>query len=683
VLLALCAVAALFATATNPARAATETPTQAAYLADRLRENPVYVTDQLPREIPRSTAPQFAEAAERTGVPTYVLVLPSQSTHGTGLLAAVHDRLGRDGLYVLIDESSVAEAEAYGVGAPAEDAVTVSLYELPYDAGSLLRFERFAEVVAQGSEKAAERADAAREKYGDGSEEPAEMYIGPSDRQNQSFLTGMLLTCVPLLILLLFPYVRRWRRQLPGAARKKTTKAAGTVTAPGKVTTSRVRATGWTGWIAPALALTSAVAIAVAAPLTFDQTRSSASPPPRAIDLNARIDRVAAGLAEDPVYADPESPRVLDARQVTELHTRIRTFEKSEGGGPVFVSLVPQLAEDESAGDEEAFAAAVYDKVGRDGVYVVADPLGGYIDVFNYGLRLDSLDLNFDLPDSITYGNDRADEAEDHLLGERLDSLMTVLDKAPRTDEPDTFGDPYPVDDPIAEDDLPPLFGTDFWPGLFVGVLAAALLFGLTAGVLRIVRRVLLRRNPEPLPTESLPLVSPREPSKSYLRQTAQVELRALAAEFGAGAREGTAADRFDAAMLLVDGDPGAVRRHTDPATLLTVIVLARAARQALAGDKRKRCCAVNPLHGPAVSRHHVRVSAEANHRRLLPVCEACRDTAVAEPREIHKLFLTLPAPGGQGPGRVPYEEYGRPLSALPEGIARLVESVRESAHVH
>lgn len=115
-LLALCAVTAFFATAT-PARAAEATPvTQAAYLADRLRENPVHVTDQLPREIPRSTAPDFARLAKKTGVPTYVLVLPTQSgTDGRQLLGAVHDRLNRDGLYVLVDDSAVAEATAYGV----------------------------------------------------------------------------------------------------------------------------------------------------------------------------------------------------------------------------------------------------------------------------------------------------------------------------------------------------------------------------------------------------------------------------------------------------------------------------------------------------------------------------------------------------------------------------------------
>ncbi len=668
-LTAVLALFAAFATAT-PAQAAPQAPTQAAYLADRLRENPVYVTDQLPREVPRSTAPRFARLAKRTGVPTYVLVLPGQAAHSAGLLAAVHDRLGRDGLYVLIDESMVSEARAYGVRVPADDAATVALYELPYDAGPWRSFERFVEVVGQGSEKAAARAEAAREKYGDAG--PDDMYIGPSDRQNQSFLTGTLLTGAPLLVLLLVPYVRRWRRRLPWAAAGEEAKAR-------PATTAR--------WIVPAVALATAAAIAVTAPLVFDQTTSSASPPPRAVDLNARLDRVAEGLAEDPVYADPESPRVLDTRQLTRLHARIQKFKESDGGGPVFVALVPQLTEDESGGDEEAFAAAVHDKLGTDGVYVVADPLSGYLDVFNHGLRLNSLDLLFDLPDSLSYGDEKADEADDHLLGDRLDALMTVLDKSPRTDEPQTPGDPYPPADPITEDDLPPLFSTDFWPGLLMGALAAGLLFGLVAGVLGIVRRVLLRRSPAPLPTAALPLAAPTEPSEPYLRRTAQAELRALAADFGTGDGAGTLArDRYDAVMLLVDGNADSLRRPgTTPATLVTVVVLARAARQALAGDDNDLCCGVNPLHGPGVRRHHVRVSAEGNRRRLLPVCASCRDAAIAEPRAVHTLLMTLPVPGGGG-ARVPYlelDESDSPLSALPGGISRLVDRVKESVHVH
>ncbi|MEU0176906.1 hypothetical protein ABZ178_26680 [Streptomyces massasporeus] len=637
-----------------PARGADRGPdTQAAYLADRLRENPVHVTDQLPREVPRSTAPDFARLAKRTGVPTYVLVLPMMSsTEGDQLLGAVHDRLGRDGLYVLIEGTDVARATAYGVRAPAESAVTVTVYELAYDAGALASFERFVEVIAQGEKKAAARAEAARETYRDN--EPAEAYIGPSDRRNQSFLTGILLTGVPLSILLLAAYARRGRTGKPALR-----------------------------LIVPGLALLSAAAIALTAPVVFDETRSSAARPPTPAEMSARVERVAAGLKQDPVYADPESPRVLDARQLDRLHERIRDFRRSDGGGPVYVSLVPQTPESESAGDADLFAAAVHAKVGEDGVYVVADPDDGTIDVLNHGLRLDSSHLSFDLPDSLTLGDSRADEADDHLLGERLDRLMTFLDETPRTDRPQS--EPAPAAAPRAADEhtLPALYSTDFWPGLIVGAFAALLLTGVAAGATWIIRGLLRRRSPVPESFDRMPFTAPTAPSTSYLRRTAYNELIALSAEFDP---EDHARDRerLDAALLLVGGDPGRARRPgMDPTTLVAVIVLARAGRAALTGRPSKLCCGVNPLHGPAEHRHHVRVTAEGNRRRLLPVCAPCHDTAVAEPGGIPDRLLKLPDPA-LGNTRLPYYDItDSPLTAVPDGIGRLVDRVRGAAGVH
>ncbi|MDG9708071.1 hypothetical protein [Streptomyces sp. DH10] len=660
-LLALCSLTALFATAT-PARAADTAPvTQAAYFADRLREDPVYVTDQLPREIPRSTAPAFARLAKKTGVPTYVLVLPGLSgVDGKQLLGAVHDRLGRDGLYVLVDDTQVAEATAYGVRAPADAASTVALYELPFDAGPLLSFERFVDVVALGGEKATARAEAARENYGD--DGPADMYIGPSDRRNQSFLTGILLTGVPLLILLTAGYARR--RRGPAGAEWRVPR-----------------------WVVPGAAVLSAAAIVLTAPAVFDQTRSSAAPPPTPGDLSARVERVAAGLEKDPVYADPESPRVLDARQLDRLHDRIRDFRRSEGGGPVFVSVVPQTPESESAGDPMLFAAAVHAKVREDGLYVIADPGDGTIDFYNHGLRLDTNHLSFNLPDSVTFGDSKADEADDHLLGQRLDQLMDFLDETPRTDRPGSEPAPAPAPRAADEDALPPLFATDFWPGLLMGAFLALLLSGVMAGAVWIVTGLRRWRSPEPEPAGLLPATSPTEPSASYLRRTAHAELSALTSEFINAEGNARAWDCLDAAMLLLDGDLDRARRPgTDPATLTAVVVLARAGRAALTGDTNDLCCGVNPLHGPAVSRHHVRVSAEAaegNRRRLLPVCAPCRDTAIAQPSGIPGRLLRLPGSTSGDGGRPPYyDATDGPLTAVPGGIARLIGKVRETAGV-
>ncbi|MFG3248088.1 hypothetical protein [Streptomyces sp. NPDC048187] len=692
-LLTLCGLTALLLTsaalAAAPARAAdapaaSQPPSQATYLADRLRGNPVHVTDQLPREIPRSMAPDFARLAERTGVPTYVLVVPGQSGSGEDLLGAVHDRLGRDGLFVLIDESGVREAAAYGVRVPAEAARRTADFELPYDAGPLRNFELFVDVVAQGAEKAEARADAAREKFREGNE-PESMYIGPSDRQNQSFVTGIALTAAPLTVLLLPPYVRRARRRFPRATPPSPK-------ADRRPTAARPQ---WWRLLVPGLALAAAAVIALTAPLVFDQTKRGPAPLPTSGDMTARVERVAKGLAQDPVYVDPESPRMLDGARLSRLHDRIERFGRSEGGGPVYVTVVPHLPEDESAGDEELFAAAVRAKLSKadgvgeaDGVYVVADPLDGYIDVFNHGLRVESSRLHFDLPDFISYGDDRAREADDHLLGERLDGLMTYLDESPRTDEPTTSGDPARPLSPKAENSLPPLFSTDFWPGLFVGAVAALLLLGLVASVLVIVGAVLRRRSPAPRSAGALDPSASSEPSTAYLRRTASTALddaTQVVVETDLGNEAVALAwDRFEAAMYLVDGDVDSVRSPdapgTEAATLLAVIVLARAARNALDGDTNDLCCDVNPLHGPAAGRRHVRVSAEGNRRRMLALCPLCLDSAVATPRELREQLLTLPGPAGT---RVPYDEpEGSPLSVLRDGISRLASAARESPQV-
>lgn len=673
-LLSLCALIAAVLTTAAPQAQADPRPgpqaqSRAAYLADRLRTHPVHITDQLPREVPRSLTDDFARLARRTGVPTYVLVLPSRSVHGDDLLDEVHERLGRDGLYVLIDEWEVTDARAYGVDVPAQAAATVVGDELPVDAGPLRGFERFVDVVTKDTEEAEKLAAAARDSYGeDGG--PEDLYIGPSDRRNQSFVTGIAVTGVPLTILIVVPYIRRRRSGPPPAGGKKK---------PPTVRPLRLRLALIT------VALLTGTAIAACAPLVFDQTRSSAAPVPTPKDMSARVERVATGLTRDPVYQDPESPRILDASQLARLHDRIDRFARSEGGGPVYVTLVPHLPEDESAGDEERFAAAVHAKLDKAGVYVTADPVSGSIDVFNHGLRLNSYDLLFDLPESIAYGSAAADEAEDHLLGERLNALMAHLDNLPRTEEPTDSGQPASAPSPAEEHVLPPLFATDFWPGLVVGALAPLLLLIVVAALWTAVAKAGGRLGWTPGPPSFRS--APTTPSEAWLRRMARSELRAASAALerasertgSRGAGSGGARGYYEAALSLTDGDVAHMRnRSLDPARLLAITVLARAAREALHDDTDADagCCAVNPLHGPAVARHQVQPFPGGYSKRRLPLCDACRNTAMLNPDALHKRFLSLP-----GTRRVRYDEAANALLApLSRGYGPLAAKVRRTA---
>ncbi|KPI16568.1 hypothetical protein OK074_8377 [Actinobacteria bacterium OK074] len=194
-------------------------------------------------------------------------------------------------------------------------------------------------------------------------------------------------------------------------------------------------------------------------------------------------------------------------------------------------------------------------------------------------------------------------------------------------------------------------------------------------------------------------LSAPAEPSTSYLRRTALTELGALADAFDneddenddRPHRNGSTAhaqlrvwDCLDTATLLVDGDIDWLREDSedagpDPADLVAVIVLARAGRAAFNGEVYDRCCAVNPLHGPATARHRVRLSAPADRPRgrLLHVCAHCRATALAQPATVHALLMTLPGPA-DGPDRVPYDETAGPLYAVRNGIPQLIDEVRE-----
>ncbi|MEU4848783.1 hypothetical protein [Streptomyces gilvosporeus] len=617
----------------HAASAGGDAPTRTAYLAERLRENPVYVTDQLPRAVPRSTAPEFAEEARRLGVPTYVIVLPSEVDMGSdALLAGVHDRLGRKGLYVSLDESGLTDVQTYGVSVPgAQDARRTTMYESPYDATAHEEFRYFVDVLKSG--QAAQRAKAAEKEYGGAypAHEPANWHTTQTDREDQSFGTGVVVAGVPLLALLVTVSLRRHRD-----TRRRTVAVA-------------------------ALALSGVLAFT--ASQIFDDTTTGDGSYPTVADMRARIDRVAAGLRRDPLYVDPESPPVLDAAARARLRKRLGALHL-----PVVIAALPTPMDDESRGSADLLAKSLHDRLHRSALIVLADPASGMIDTFNYGARIDGGYL-FDRPHDLSYAESSARPGAD--LGSRLDKLLGYVAKTPPA-KPNSEVAPTPAPDPKQDLTLPGLFTGDFKPGLFIGTVLAALLFGLVAAVAALVRRIRRRGGHQ--------ADAPDRPSQSWLRQTAARELDALGkAVDPAGApsakQERRAWECLDAAVLLLDGDSDArIDADASPADLVCAIVLARAglaaARDAL---PTQHVCHRNPLHGPAR-----KVRPAGRKGRVSPVCEACRAT----PGTVLRLRPTASSGSGSA---VPYPTLPGPLAVLGDGagIDQLTREIREHYGVH
>ncbi|MFJ9415684.1 hypothetical protein ACIRPT_16135 [Streptomyces sp. NPDC101227] len=640
-------------------------PSRTAYLAERLRENPVYISDQLPRAVPRSTAPEFTKEARRLGVPTYVIVLPSAADMGfDGLLPGVHDRLGRKGLYISLDETGLTDVQTYGVSVPgAEDARWATMYELPYDATAREEFRHFVDVLKSG--QATQRAKEDRERYGGAypTDEPSDWHTSTTDRENQSFATGIAVTGVPLFALLVTVFVRRRRRVGRAPATTSPDSASPTIAkGDGPRPGPRPRLLPLT---AAALALSGLLAFG--ASRIFDDTTSGDGTLPTAADLRARIDRVADGLRRDPLYVDPESPPVLDAATLDRLRKRLGALHI-----PVVIAAVPTSTDDESAGATDLLAKSLHDRLHRDLVIVLANPGAGGIEAVSYGARVDNMYL-LDRPNDLSYSGSAGQ------LGLRLDKLLTYIAKTPPASAGDEPLAPSPAPDPKREQALPGLFTGDFVPGLFIGALAGGLLFGLVTAVAAIVRRI---RRPSRRRADA-----PDRPAPLWLRETVGKEIDALSDVVDPTAALSEKSQRrawecLDAAVMLLDGDSdGRIDPDAAPADLACAIVLARAGLAAARDPQAtQHVCHRNPLHGPAGrGRPAGRVGRRARQAgRGHPVCEAC----LAAPGPVLRLGSTSSARRGSF---APYSTLPGPLAKLGDGagIDQLTREIREHYGVH
>ncbi|MEU3189332.1 hypothetical protein ABZ686_01530 [Streptomyces sp. NPDC006992] len=671
---------------TGTAVAADEPATPAAYLAEQLRENPVHLSDQLPRTNPLSARSAFAEAAKRTGVPTYVLVLPgSGAARGEGLLAAVHDRLGKDGLYVLLGEDGGSpRTETFGVDVPARDAATATLFELPYDAGTLEVFRHFVGVLRSGD--AARRAERGLEASRAG-EEPDKLHTSRTDRENQGFLTGILLTGVPVFLVATGWYIRRRGGKGP-----------------------RLR-------LLVPVAAGAALVIGAGAPLVFDDTRSDADRPPTAADLRARTVRVAQGLRADPVYVDPLGAGLLSRAQLERLRERVARLDV-----PVRVAVVPLVTADESAGDGARLAKRLHDRLhdrlgkDSDGLYVIADASErGELELVNYGARLDSAALQ-DATEDLRFGGDGTQDSEDGGLYQRLDGALRAVGRAPHAPPGRPYLEPSAADDAVTEDVLPSLYAGDFAPGLLMGVVGAAAAFGVTAAGLAAAGRIRTAIRPAPAVRVSgaggTPSQLPARLPAGRLRRTARQELGELNDAFEAApdrlpdAVRAQVWDCLDAATLLLDqeGD-NRVDADADAPTLAAGLVLIRAGRALLErgagpaarGAGKIRLCTLDPLHGPASATGRLKLPGETGAVRPRPLCAECRaalPTGGSRPARAAEIVATrllcLPVPGAAR--SAPYEPYHRipgPLAVQGTGAGAeltadlIVRRVREQLGVH
>jgi hypothetical protein len=143
--------------------------TRADYVAAQLARDPVFITDLAPRAITARDAARIRTAIRRMPVPTYAAVVsdvtPENDPQGgpDRLIALLHDKLGRSGVYLVVPPSGIGlTVEQFGTNLPvtaAEREVTISE---PYNAGVVRVIERFVDDLRSG--QAQQRYDKAYAK---------------------------------------------------------------------------------------------------------------------------------------------------------------------------------------------------------------------------------------------------------------------------------------------------------------------------------------------------------------------------------------------------------------------------------------------------------------------------------------------------------------------------------------
>ena len=135
--------------------------TRADYIAGQLARDPVFITDEAPRDLTANDAARIRAAIKRMPVPTYAAVVAEvdeqKDPQGPPdrLIALLHDKLRKNGVYLVIPSSGIGiTAEQFGENLPIEPASREVTFGEPYNAGAARSIERFVENIRSGQAQA-------------------------------------------------------------------------------------------------------------------------------------------------------------------------------------------------------------------------------------------------------------------------------------------------------------------------------------------------------------------------------------------------------------------------------------------------------------------------------------------------------------------------------------------------
>ncbi|WP_047871359.1 hypothetical protein, partial [Nocardiopsis sp. RV163] len=561
----------------------------AALLAEQPEGAAVVVDDALAgRYDPEELEAGLHDSFGALDVPYHVVASPFPGTEpqwGGDVLPALADRVGADGLYVLLQPDSVPRALAEGVDLPVEAAADAVRYAPETDYyGAPLDEVADAFTAALADPDAQATADRLRQEYSSEQEayrsptawEEFLEDLDPTTSVGPGNLGFLVSTATGALLTLSLFHVWWTRRRGGGMTAAVTVAAVFGLILPGA------------GAAGALYYLDSVPLDANERPDPLERVRSQ----PPYVPSTVRVERVVRGIADGSVYADPLSP--LPREGLADVAERA---ERSSV--PVYAVLLPMADTDESGGDPERFAHAMHHVLGEDGVYAV-------ITHESYEETPETTALAFGTDLDTYYLNRALDEGAATTPARALSLLLEAVEEVPRDPQ---AADPVPYD--TSTDPLEPRaerFWEDFWAGaLFLGPIVGATLLGAVLGTAALVRGSLGRRR--------------RQPSPRALRRTAERErarLAALVSSDRAGRLPVPMMPPVEAALMLMDADP-------DDLDLVGVAVVSRRAHAALEdpGSAETSPCMVNPLHGPAEAFKRV---GPRDRRGLFPVCRACAD---------------------------------------------------------